>query len=174
MSTTELHRDFLGNAETKLGKYMAQIGRCAGLLSGEQLWTRANEHCNSVGNLLLHLNGNVRQWIVSGLGGAPLDRERPAEFSEEGPLPAERVLGDLAETIRSAREVIKRLDDASLARRYEIQRREVTGLIAVFHAVEHFAFHTGQIIQITKELCAVDLSLYDEQGRPLPSNPDAT
>lgn len=154
-------------ADRTLNEHGGQISRCVRLLDADQVWARVNKNCNSVGNLLLHLNGNLRQWIVSGLGGTTLDRDRPAEFSERGPLPADELLAALTETVAAARATIANLDSASLAKRYQIQQRDVSGIRAVFHAVEHFAFHTGQIIQITKELRNVDLSLYDEHGQRL-------
>lgn len=159
--------EFRGVADRTLKEHAAQISRCVQLLDAEQVWARANENCNSVGNLLLHLNGNLRQWIVSGLGGTEFDRDRPAEFAQRGPLPADELLAALTETVAAARTTITNLDSDALAKRYQIQQRDVSGVRAVFHAVEHFAFHTGQIIQITKQLRNVDLSLYDEHGQRL-------
>ncbi len=159
--------EFRAVADRTLNEHAAQISRCVRLLDAAQVWEGINENCNSVGNLLLHLNGNLRQWIVSGLGGTAFDRDRPAEFSQRGPLPGDEMLAALTETVAAARTTIARLDSTALAKRYQIQQRDVSGIRAVFHAVEHFAFHTGQIIQITKQLRNVDLSLYDEHGQRL-------
>jgi len=152
-------------AVKKLEQYLMQISLCVKLLSNDQFWWRANDHCNSVGNLLLHLNGNVRQWIGTGLGAVPYDRDRPAEFAERRPLAGEELLARLSETVGQACNIIGDLPADSLSGVYSIQQREVTGLVAIFHVVEHFAFHTGQIIQVTKEMLDVDLSFYDAQGR---------
>lgn len=167
MTMEEALRDFSGAVSRKLAQDLEQIRRCAGLLSDEQLWSRTNAHCNSVGNLLLHLAGNVRQWIVAGLGGAAFERDRPAEFAERGPLPRERTLGGLERTVAEAVAVIQRIEPAEMSRTHTIQGYTVTALAAVFHAAEHFSFHTGQIVHMTKALRAVDLSLYDAQGRPI-------
>lgn len=159
--------EFRRVADRTLKEHAAQVRRCVHLLDAEQVWERANENCNSIGNLLLHLNGNLRQWIVSGLSGTASDRDRPGEFAQRGPLPPDEMLAALTETVAAARAIIATIDSAALAKRYQIQQRDVSGIRAVFHAVEHFAFHTGQIIQITKELRNVNLSLYDEHGQRL-------
>jgi len=148
----------------KLSDHFAQIRRCVGLLSDQQLWFRPNESSNSVANLLLHLRGNVLQWIVAGLGGQLIRRDRKAEFTRREALPREELIEPLRETLDRAASIIDRMDDAALAREYEIQEYRVTGVAVVAHVLEHFAFHTGQIVTITKWLLDVDLSLYDENG----------
>lgn len=165
MATTALWRDFTAASRAKLQGDMAQIARCAGLLSDEQAWSRPNEHCNSLANLLLHLNGNVTQWICGGVGGDPIVRDRPAEFAARDLRPVEPLVAELRQTINRACEFIAGLDEQALAQRHTIQHYEVSAMQAVFHVVEHFSFHTGQIIQITKTILDVDLSLFDEQGR---------
>ena len=151
-------------ARTKLASHLAQVVRCARLLTPDEIWQRANAHANSVGNLILHLTGNVGQWIVGGLGGDVVPRDRPAEFAARGPSPAAELLGGLERTVGRALEVLAGLDAPALQARHTIQGYEVSGLVAVFHVVEHFAFHTGQIVHMTKVLKDVDLSLYDAHG----------
>jgi uncharacterized damage-inducible protein DinB len=168
MANVELAHDLLAHARAKLEEHMAQVARCAGLLSADELWHRDNEHTNSVGNLLLHLTGNVRQWILGGLGGQPVARNRPAEFAERGPLPVAPLVGALHEAIAQAGVILAKLDAAALAARRNIQGYEVSGQIAVCHVLEHFAFHTGQIVHMTKVLKNVDLSLYDAEGHKRP------
>lgn len=161
----ELAADFVACARRKLADHAAQVIRCAGLLSDAEAWQRVNEHSHSVANLLLHLRGNVLMWIVDGLGGQRFDRDRPAEFAARGPAPVAPLVEQLQEALRRADEVLAGLGADALARNYTIQGYDVTGLAAVFHVVEHFAFHTGQIISMTKALRNCDLSLYDAQGR---------
>jgi uncharacterized damage-inducible protein DinB len=168
MSTETLARESLAYARTKLTDHLAQVVRCVGLLGPDELWQRANAHTNSVGNLVLHLTGNVRQWIVGGLGGEQIERDRPAEFAERGPLPAAELLGGLEGTVGRALEVLAGLNAGVLEARHTIQGYGVSGLSAVFHVVEHFAFHTGQIVHMTKVLKDVDLSLYDAHGHKRP------
>lgn len=156
---------FTAYATGRLVDCLANIERCVRLLTVEQAWQRPNDVSNSVGNLVLHLNGNVRQWIIAGLGGEPFVRDRPAEFAARGPLPSDEILTRLRESILRANQSIAELDAAQLSRDYDIQGRTVTGLAATFHVVEHFSFHTGQIVSMTKLFTGQDLSLYDPQGQ---------
>jgi uncharacterized damage-inducible protein DinB len=165
MSDSQLWADFVAYATTKLEQNLAQVSRCAGLLTHEELWRRANQHANSVGNLLLHLNGNVRQWIAAGVGGQPFHRNRPAEFAARAPQPADDALANLEQTVTAALRIIAALPSHKATVRRHIQDYEVSTQTAIFHVVEHFSFHTGQIVHATKLIKDVDLSLYDEQGR---------
>lgn len=151
-------------ARGKLTDYHGQITRCAALLSDAQVWQRANENCNSVGNLILHLRGNVNQWIVEGVGGKAGTRDRPAEFAQREIIPKNQILPPLERTIREAKSIIETVPDVRWPQAIDIQGYSTTVLSAVFHVVEHFAFHTGQIIHMTKAILDVDLSLYDAQG----------
>lgn len=160
-----LSEAFNDYATGRLEDCLANIERCVGLLTVEQIWQRPNDVSNSIGNLVLHLTGNVRQWIVAGLGGEEFDRDRPAEFSQRDPLPVAAILPPLRSTVEAACAVIRKMNTDSLAREYTIQYRAVPGLAAVFHVVEHFSFHTGQIVSTTKLWTGRDLSLYDAQGR---------
>lgn len=159
-----LARAFTEYACQKLEQNLGQIRRCVGLLDDAQLWRRWNPHCNSVGNLVLHLAGNVHEWINAGLGGDVLNRNRAAEFAERGPLPGATVLARLEAVVQRACTVLRGLDAAALAQPRRIQEYEVATLVAVTHVVEHFSFHTGQIIHETKAQRDCDLSLYDERG----------
>lgn len=170
-SAVQLANPFVLYSCRKWRDYFGQIRRCVGLCSAEQVWHRANERSNSIGNLVLHLRGNVQQWIVSGVGGVPFDRDRPAEFAQREALPVEPILRRLEETVEAAIRVVEGLSPEALAKSFSIQGYQVTGIEAVYHVVEHFAFHTGQIITMTKALLDVDLSLYDAQGRRIGETP---
>jgi uncharacterized damage-inducible protein DinB len=122
----------------------------------------------------LHLAGNVRQWIVGGLGGSPVPRDRPAEFARRGGLSREQLLEALGSVLDEAYAVLGGLDDAALVREYAIQNYKLAGVAAIMHVVEHFAFHTGQIVTTTKWLLDVDLSLYDEKGHRRDGRTEAT
>lgn len=165
MDAERLTHDFTRYACEKLALNLEQIIRCANLLNDEELWQRANAHCNSVGNLILHLTGNVRQWVLAGIAGEPFERDRAAEFAERGPLPARQVVAALEEIVSRAIRVISELSPADVSVGLTIQGYEVSTLSAVFHVVEHFSGHTGQIVHMTKALRDVDLSLYDTDGR---------
>ncbi|HYH86127.1 MAG TPA: DinB family protein [Pyrinomonadaceae bacterium] len=150
-----------------LADYLPKIERCLERLTDAQVWWRANEESNSVGNLLLHLEGNARQWIVCGVGGAHGKRDRDREFDERDELPRERLLSALRATLQEVDAVLARLDASALLERRRIQGLDVTLLAAVFHVVEHFSMHTGQIILLTKQLGAGDLAFYEfDEGVP--------
>jgi len=158
MKRSNLARPFLAQARHLLAQvHLPRIAACLRELSAEQIWWRPNPASNSVGNLVLHLEGNVRQWIVSGLGGAPDRRVRDLEFSEAGPITPRTLLARLRRAVTDAGRVMGKLDGAALAKTYSIQGFRVTGLRAVFHVTEHFSHHTGQVIQLTKFLSEKDL-----------------
>jgi uncharacterized damage-inducible protein DinB len=149
---------FLASSQYSLAKQnLPRIVECLQQLSEEEIWWRPNSAANSVGNLVLHLCGNVRQWIISGLGGAEDKRERDREFSERGPIPRQTLVTQLRRTVRDACRVLAKLSEDSLTWKHEIQGYKVTGLDAAFHVAEHFGYHTGQIIYITKLKRAKDL-----------------
>ena len=138
---------------------------CIEPLTEEQLWWRPNEACNSIGNLLLHLNGNVRQWLVDSFNRLEDNRNRPAEFNQREPVSASVLLNQLGATLRQAAEVLARLTPADLAACYEIQGYKVSGLEAVYHVVEHFAMHYGQVLYIVKTLHGADLGFYSNLNK---------
>jgi len=141
--------------------YLPKIERCVERLTDEQVWRRAGEHSNSVGNLLLHLEGNLRQWVVCGAGGREDLRERDREFAERRAVPRGELLAGLRAAVAEAGDVLERLDPAALLETRRVQGLDVTLLSAVFHAVEHFSMHTGQIILLTKLHTGGDLAFYD-------------
>ena len=158
----KLERAFIDQARKHLEHdFMPKIRRCLDLLSEEEIWWRSNQNTNSVGNLVLHLCGNVRQWIISGLGRQSDTRRRAQEFSEEGPIAGVELMKMLDQTVSEGLLVLDRLDSHALLKTSRIQvYEEVSGLQAIFHVVEHFAYHTGQIIYITRLVKNTDLQFY--------------
>ena len=151
----ERARDFLSN------DYLPKIERCLEQLSNEQIWWRPNSTSNSIGNLILHLCGNARQWIVSGLGGGLDERNRDSEFLQRDIIERSELSKHLKNTLVVVDQVLARLDPHMLLERHTIQSNDVDPLEAVFHVTEHFSMHTGQIIMLTKILTGSDLSFYD-------------
>jgi len=131
-------------------RFLPRIIECLAQLSEEEIWWRPNAASNSVGNLLLHLCGNMRQWIISGLGGAADIRERDREFAERGPIGRDALRDELQRTIKESCAVLARLKPGDLTRRYRIQQYDVTGYQAAAQVEEHVAYHLGQIIYVTK------------------------
>jgi uncharacterized damage-inducible protein DinB len=143
-------------------EYPTKIRACLTALPGEALWTRPAPESNAIGNLLLHLDGNVRQWIVSGIGGAPDARERSAEFAAAGGTTAAELFAQLDATLTEVDAVLARLTSDDLLRPLTIQGRDVTVLEAVYHVTEHFGMHTGQIILLTKMLAPGAIRFYED------------
>ncbi|HWE49004.1 MAG TPA: DinB family protein [Bryobacteraceae bacterium] len=151
---------FLESAAETLLEHLGRIETCVAKLTEDQIWARGQENENAIGNLALHLTGNVRQWIISGLGGEPDSRFRDAEFNaRQGPAAAV-LTANLRAAVERAIEVIRHLNTEQLTSVHEIQKYKVTGVYAVLHVVEHFAQHTAQIIFGTKMLTGSDLGFY--------------
>lgn len=168
MTTTgsELAALFLASSRKRLlNEHWPRLKACVEPLTIEQIWWRPNEASNSVGNLILHLTGNVTQWIVNGFNHGEDKRDRPAEFSAAGGLTATELLDRLGATIAAAEEVFNRLTVEELLAPYEIQGYKTRGLDAVFHVVDHFGLHYGQIAYITKSFTGKDLGFYKELNK---------
>jgi uncharacterized damage-inducible protein DinB len=161
----DLAARFVARSQYYLGvEYPAKLRAALMAIPNDRLWWRPHPSANSAGNLVLHLAGNVRQWVVSGIGGAPDVRERDAEFGAEGGWDHEQLLTHLEAACASAVAVIATLDAHALASSRRIQGRETTVLSALYHVVEHFSGHVGQIILIAKWLVPDAVRFYDDTG----------
>ena len=147
-------------------EYPAKLKLALEQLAPDDLWWKPGPQSNSIGNLLLHLAGNVRQWVVSGIGGAQDVRTRSAEFAAEGGQSLDQVWAVLQSSLDDARDVLNRLDGETLGRTLQIQGLQVECMRALYHVVEHFSMHTGQILWIIKARSGADLNFYrvDDQG----------
>jgi hypothetical protein len=162
-SDGELAALFLDFSRDKLLKqYWPRLRSCAEALTDEQVWWRPNLACNSVGNLLLHLNGNVRQWLIASFSGGEDARNRPAEFNERRRIAGRLLLQQLDATMQDAASVLDRLTSRDLVATYSIQGYTVRGLDAIYQVVEHFGLHYGQVLYINKQLRGEDLGFYRE------------
>jgi len=169
MATTE--QVFLEFSIAKLRQFLSRIHACLERLDEEQLWRRANESSNSIANLCLHLAGNVRQWLIHGVGGAPDVRQRDAEFAARGGAGREQLAAMLDQTVAEACGILERLPPEQLLRVIRPQNYEVTVLEAIYHVVEHFSGHTGQIIAATKAMTGADLGFYRHLSGSAPAPP---
>lgn len=157
---------FLEFSRSKLmEQYWPRLRSCVESLTDEQVWWRPNDASNSIGNLVLHLNGNMRQWLVDSFNRAEDRRDRPAEFAERAQISRSILLERLSATVESAAVVLARLTEADLVAPHEIQGYHVTGLEAVYQVMEHFALHYGQIVYVTKMLREEDLGFYRELNK---------
>ncbi len=145
-------------------EYPSKLRQCLEVLPEAAIWARTDAHSNSIGNLLLHLAGNVRQWIVGGVGGQPVARDRAGEFEAREGAGVEELLSALEQTLREAAAVLDDLSDETLTERRFIQGRETTVLGAIYHVVEHFAMHTGQIVLLTKIHAPGAIHFYEDAG----------
>jgi len=148
-----------------LEQYWPRLRKAVETLSEEQLWWRPNDASNSIGNLILHLNGNVWQWLVASFNRLEDKRDRPAEFNATGDLLAAALLDRLGQTLEEAAKVLARLTPEELLTTWHIQGYTVSGLAAVYQVVEHFGLHYGQIVYITKMQEGRDLGFYSELNK---------
>lgn len=155
-------RYFIDCCRTKLLKeYLPKIESCLDQLSDSDVWWRAHETNNSAGNLVLHLGGNIRQWVYHHLGGKDFRREREKEFSQRAVIRKTELLAYLRSAVQDVDAVLADFPVENLHKTYEIQKYSVTGLEAILHITEHFSYHVGQIVYITKLRSGNDLKFYN-------------
>ena len=151
MTADELAAAVGAAAAHELDSTHARIKHCLGQLTDDQVWHRSQPGLNSIGNLILHLSGNLRQWIVAGLGGAPDVRNRPAEFAQRVPVPKDELVRRLEAVVEETKRVLAGVDAQQLAELSHIQGFDVTGLAAIFDSVPHFRRgHTQEIVGMTR------------------------
>jgi uncharacterized damage-inducible protein DinB len=155
-----IDKEFLRISIEKLRRSGSRIEDCVGRLNHEQIWTRNADNVNSIGNLVLHLCGNVRQWIGFGIGELADQRNRDSEFAARGGLDPKELMERSRKTVSDAIDILGNFDAARLMDKVTIQNMEVTKMEAIYQVVEHFAQHTGQIIFVTKMLTGEDLSYF--------------
>ena len=159
---SDIGQTFIARSRYHLSEdFLPKVERCLSLLTDQQIWWRPNSESNSIGNLLLHLSGNARQWIVCGVGGVADARDRDSEFAQREMIPREELRSLLKQTLREVDTTLAQFDPAKLLEMRTIQGLDVSVLEAILHVVEHFSMHTGQIILLTKLLTAHDLHFYD-------------
>jgi len=152
--TTEIKRRLFEESQ-------ARLERCLNELSEDDIWWRPNENSNSVGNLVLHLCGNARQWILSGLGGALDERKRQTEFDERGPIPRAELILKVQQVMAEIDAVLDRLVPQDLERPIVVQGFQETGMSILIHVVEHFSYHVGQMAYIVKARLDKQTNFYE-------------
>jgi hypothetical protein len=163
MQTANLTTEFLEFSRWKLlEQYWPRLRTCVESLKDEQVWWRPNDVSNSIGNLILHLNGNVSQWLVAPFDHDEDTRNRPAEFAQRERIPKAELLQRLGSTLDRVARILPGISESELLATYEIQGYTVTGLHAVYQVIEHFGLHYGQILYVTKMLRGEDLGFYRE------------
>jgi len=145
-------------------EYPIKLRHCLNALPRGAVWARPNQDSNSVGNLLIHLTGNVTEWILGGVGGRSYKRYRAGEFAQRDGADASKLMDDLEGVLREADRVLAGLTEKDLERSVVIQERDTNVLGAIYHVVEHFAMHTGQIVFLTKLYAPGRIQFYEEAG----------
>src|SRR5256714_12195364 len=159
---SETGHEFISRSRYHLAKdFLPKIERCLERLTDEQIWWRPNEQSNSIGNLLLHLSGNARQWIVCGVGGAADARDRDAEFAQRDVIARSHLHALVTRTLADVDATLAQFNPNQLLERRTIQGLDVSVLEAILHVVEHFSMHTGQVLMMTKMLTNADLAFYE-------------
>ena len=148
------------HAIMRLQENTQKIAKCLDQLSEVEIWQRPNASSNSMGNLILHLCGNITQYIISSLGGKEDRRVRDEEFDAKGGYSKKELQLKLESTIAQAIEVIQTISEEELLRVRPVQAYEFSGVGNVIHAVEHYSYHTGQIAFWTKQVRNKDLGFY--------------
>jgi hypothetical protein len=163
---------FLDYSSRKLAQLAERIGDCLERLNDEQIWARGGANENAVGNLVLHLCGNVRQWILATVGRNPDVRRRDEEFAARGGWARDQLATQLRSTVCDAVAVLQNLQPERLGERVTVQNYHITVMEAIYSAVEHFSGHTGQILYATKLLTGEDLGYYRHlKGAPAHREP---
>lgn len=137
-----------------------RLRKCLGELSEAEIWSRPNTNSNSVGNLVLHLCGNARQWMISTFGQQRDIRQRNEEFTERGPLPTQHLLDELDHLERALIPVLETITAEDLTKSYSVQGFSETGIAILIHVVEHFSYHVGQVSYFVKAHKDLDLGYY--------------
>ena len=159
--------EFIAFSAEKLAQLGGRIEDCLGRLNYEQVWMRNSGNENAVGNLVLHLCGNVTQWIGTGVAGRPDHRQRDREFAARGDVQPAELAARIHAVVEDAAAAIRALTPQRMAERTEVQKFNLTVMEAVYHVVEHFSMHTGQILFATKLLTGQDLGYYRHLSAPV-------
>ena len=140
----------------------ARIEKCLAQLSEGAVWKKPNEASNSIGNLILHLCGNITQYIHSSLGNEKDVRKRALEFSTEGGFSKKELLEKITQVTQKATHIIETISEKELLRNRSVQGFEYTGIGIIIHVTEHYSYHVGQIAFWTKFLKNKDLGFYED------------
>ena len=155
-----LYGEFIEQSLEFINQSTSKIKSCMKELGERDVWYSPNENLNSVGNLVLHLSGNIREYIISSLGGEPDIRERDLEFSTRGGFTNAELINKLEDTVDEANNIISNISQENLLRKRIVQGFPYSGVGVIIHVTEHYSYHTGQIIFLTKLMKNMDMGFY--------------
>jgi uncharacterized damage-inducible protein DinB len=152
--------EFISQAIHRIHKNTEKLAACMKQLDEKEVWVSPNENMKSIGNLILHLCGNIRQYIISSLGRSEDVRERNLEFSTNGGYSKKDLMTMLETTVGKSVDIIRHMSPEELMQNRMVQGMAYTGIGIVVHVSEHYSCHSGQIILMTKLLKNIDLGFY--------------
>lgn len=155
-----IENEFIKESISRLQENTPKIKKCFDELTEEEVWQRPNTSSNSIGNIIVHLCGNITQYILSSLGDVEDKRERDREFSIQSGLNKKELIDKLQSTVDHAAHVIEGIDSHDMLRIRSVQGYKLSAIGIIIHVVEHYSYHTGQIIFWTKLLKDKDLGFY--------------
>lgn len=138
----------------------SRIEKCFNEISNEQLWNDFNDNLVSIGNLVLHLNGNLTQYVISGLAGEEFYRERDKEFKDKPRLSKSELLNLFRVITEKCCEIFEDLSEEKIKKSYIVQGFNYNGAEIIMHVTEHLSYHVGQITFAVKLLNNKDLGYY--------------
>ena len=159
----QIHSALVEECKRRLFKEnYARIEKCLSLITEEEVWQRPNDNSNSIGNLILHLCGNVRQWLVSGLGEQADVRKRQEEFDARGNYDKAGLLNQLEALKIEVNATLDKLSSETWLKKRDVQCYHESGLSILIHVMEHFSYHTGQITFYVKAMKDLQTNYYDD------------
>ncbi len=159
---TPISKEFIAQSVYRIDLSTQRIIKCLQEIDEEETWKSPNDNINSIGNLILHLCGNIRQYIISGLGGEEDNRIRDEEFLRKNQFSKADLLNKLNATASQAIAIINNCIDSNLSEIYSVQGFELSGVGIIIHVTEHYSYHTGQIAFLVKEFKNRDLRFYGD------------
>jgi uncharacterized damage-inducible protein DinB len=156
----DISKEFIEQSIFRIEENLARIQKCLGELTEKEIWQKPNASSNSAGNLVLHLCGNITQYVISGLGGKEDTRDRDSEFSTEGGFTKQQLNEKITNTINKSVSIIKNINENDLTDVKSVQGYVLTGVAIIVHITEHLSYHTGQITFWTKCLKDKDMGYY--------------
>ncbi len=159
---TPISKEFITQSIYRIDLSTQRIIKCLQEIDEEETWKSPDDSTNSIGNLILHLCGNIRQYIISGLGGEEDKRIRDEEFSLKNYFSKAVLLNKLNTTTSEANAIINNCSDHTLSKIYSVQGFELSGMGIIIHVTEHYSYHTGQIAFLVKVLKDKDLRFYGD------------
>ena len=151
VSADNLTQEIAAEAIRSLQYGCAKIEHCLNQIVDPQVWWRPTPDMNAIGNLMLHLSGNVGQWIVAGVGNGKDIRQRQAEFDERVMISKDELFQQLKTVVEQATTVLNAVSATELLSTKRIQGHDVTKIHAIVQSVAHFQGHVQEIICLTRQ-----------------------